>query len=1490
MKLKCHQRSGVIQIAMVLLSLVMLVGCAGEPELSSISINPDKAVVTIGQTVSFKAQALSKKGEPMPATTIQWVLDSTDKATIDSSGVFMARKPGQVTVKAMAGTIVGSVAVQIQAKKVAMIQIQAEKEKALPGSLIKFQAKLLAQDNGAAGFNAVTLSSDTKGLKLSTEKVDVGEQGDFSFEVTLGSEPGPNIIFVQAGALKEKRVIEGTRIVKLLIRPEKETFEVNQAVEFQAFGLDELGNQRPVKAGWTISGNKAELKKNGEVRMLSPGKAVIVADYKALSLGRPLTIVPGKLAEINLSPEKISLRAGQSVHVKISGKNNYGYPLPVSASWTLSEDLGTIDPDGMFVAKKVGSTSITASQGDISASIPITVAPGFLADIKIELEKTALVAGETVSLTAQGYDAFGNKIPVQPVWSLDQSLGRIDQQKKTLTVYQSGKGDVRAQKGNILKAAHLQVTPAALHRLEIFPANPTVTAGNEIGFQVKGFDRFNNLISAAPQLSLKDKLGNLGGDGVFKALHSGNTVVEARQGDVVATTSLAVVPGKMVKAVLTPEIPVVFKAGEVQEFTVFGLDALGNTVYSKTSWSIYPIDFGTIDTQGVLSGKKSGNGKILVKIQDLKSTETMTLENSVQIQPGEPVNIVITPDKIRLAAGEKRAFSAKIQDKFGNPIKASVTWSLEDEAVGSISQNGMFKPVKSGTWRVTAAVQNIRAHAQAVVLPNEIAYNNVSPAQLSLKAGETQKLEAVSEDRFGNVVPSRVVWKVIPEELGHVNKDNVFVAEKMGEGFLTAVANDISQKIALKISKGPLARININLPDEKIFSGFSLVLQSHGFDAGNNPVQFQPKWSIQPETLGRIDEQGRFTASKAGKGKLTVQSQGVENVMTIEVVAGEGTRINVLNVTPLNIIAGKKIQLDLKAFDAADNPIATPEFYFETENELGTVSMDNQFRSHMAGRGNITVTMAKAQAVIPVNVAVGPVVRVEVQPGMATVDAGSTMAFKAFGYDGEGNRVDVKASWTVIGGLGSVSEAGKFSAHTVGQGYVSCQMAGVAGLSQIQVSPGPVSRIDITPKQLILVAGQTHQFKGVAFDAQGNIVSVDLRWALKPDGSCGSIDSMDGTFSAKNSGKGEISARAGSVQGKVHVIVSPGEVSELTLTSPPLELVSGEQTTLQVSGRDSYGNLVPTDVTWQVIPESMAVVSPSGLITASKAGSGTISAHHGTLSAMVKLTVVPGHLASITIHCPESSLKGGQIYAFEARGFDVGGNPVQFTPQWAVTTHIGTIDGKTGMFKATRVGKGSMEVYHQGILASQDVAVVPGDLSQLFVAPNPVTLKSGTPQTFKVTGVDVIGNSVTVPALTWEVRGEIGFFEKPGVFAAALQGNGKVVAAINGIYAESYITVIAGDPDPGTTRLRAEPPLVRANGQDVAKILVEVRDKHNNPVPDFQVKLVSSRQSDGLEQPGKTDAAGRATGRISSKQSGTSTITALINREAVRDNVVIDFQ
>ncbi len=1476
-------------LTLVVLAAVLLSSCGGEPELNSISVSPEQETVTIGQTLEFTAEALSKEGENMPETAIQWSLDPSDIGSIDTSGVFSAQKPGQATVKASSDTVSGTATVDIRPKKVETIKVRTEKEQALPLSRIKVQGKLLAGDNTPAGFNTVSLSPETKGLELSADSMKTGEEGEFAFELVLGPEPGPNTVLLKSGPAEDTLSIAGSKIVKLAIQPERDTFEVNELVDFQALGFDKFGNHRPVKTKWTVSGDKAEVKKDGKVRMLSTGEAVIVADFHKLSRGRPFSIVPGELAEIHLHPEELSLQAGQSRYLKVTGKNSHGHSLPVDVSWSLSENLGSIDPDGLFVAKKAGTGEIKASQDDISASIPVTVEPGFLSDIELKLEKTSLQAGETTDLKAQGYDVFGNPIPVEPIWSLDQALGRIDQQRDELTVYQSGQGSVRAQKDNILKAVQIKVAPADLYRLEIIPSNPTVTAGNEIRFQIKGFDRFNNQVAADPQLELRDKLGDLTADGSFKALQAGNTVLNVQQEEVKASTSVAVVPGEMVKAVLTPDAPVVLQAGEVQNFKVFGLDALGNTVYSKTVWNLQPPALGTVDNQGVLTGKKTGKGKIVAEIQDQKSGETAVLANPVQIKPGEPVKIDIAPEQASLAAGEKRAFQATVYDKFGNTVNTAVNWSLKSESIGSVSKNGIFKPVKSGEWKITAGVKNVRAHAEVSVAPDEIAYNNVTPAQLSLKAGETQKMEAVSEDRFGNVVASDVVWKVVPSELGHVTKDNVFVAQKTGQGYLTAVANDIAQKLPLEVQKGPLDRINIELPEVPVPSGSSLKLQAKGFDPGNNPVAMQPNWSLEPETLGRIDEQGQFTAVKAGKGRIIAASKGVEASAELEVVPGEASRITVLNSTPIEITAGESIELNIQAFDAQDNRIPKPEFTFQIEDKLGTVLKDSQFRAHLAGSGDITVSAGQARTAIPVRVAVGPVARIEVQPAETAIASGSNLTFQASGYDQEGNQVNLKPSWTVIGGIGSITEEGKFTAHTVGQGFVSCQMSGVAGLSRIQVEPGSVSRIEVQPEHLEIAAGQNQEFTGAAFDAQGNVVPVELHWSVQGEDSPGSI-SKDGIFSATSAGSAQIQAEHENIQGQAQVTVVPGELSELILEKQDLKLASGEQIKLQAKSKDQYGNAVQASVSWTVSPESLATVSSSGLVTARKAGSGTLRATKGSLTAAVDLTVVPGPLASIRIQAPNGLLKGGQSYQFKAQGFDSGGNRVHCSPNWAVTTHIGNIDRTSGKFKANKVGSGSVEAYDQGIVASREIKVVPGDLAQLFVDPNPVTIKSGHSQEFQVTGTDVANNQVQVPELSWKVHGDIGSFKQPGQFFATYQGSGKIITGIDGIRAESYVTVIPGAPDPDNTRLRAEPPTVEADGKKLAKIIVEARDEYNNPVPDFQAKLVSSRQSDDLEQPGETNAQGLADGSVASDTPGTTTITALIGQEAVRDTVSIDFR
>ena len=252
-------------LILFLFTFALIAGCGGEPELDKITVSPADKTVTIGETIEFKAEALSAEGEPMPEAEINWSLEPADRGSLDNSGVFTAEKPGKVVVKATSGDVSGQARVVIESREVAAIRLKPEKEKALPGSRIQVEGDLLAADDEPAGFNTLTLSAATPGTELSTESIDVDGDGGFSFEITLGSKPGPNTVLLKSGPVQKELVLEGTKIMKLAIRPEKETFEVNEEVDFEAVGFDRYGNSRPLEVKWSLSGNKAKQIKDGRV-------------------------------------------------------------------------------------------------------------------------------------------------------------------------------------------------------------------------------------------------------------------------------------------------------------------------------------------------------------------------------------------------------------------------------------------------------------------------------------------------------------------------------------------------------------------------------------------------------------------------------------------------------------------------------------------------------------------------------------------------------------------------------------------------------------------------------------------------------------------------------------------------------------------------------------------------------------------------------------------------------------------------------------------------------------------------------------------------------------------------------------------------------------------------------------------------------------------------------------------------------------------------
>ena len=453
-------------------------------------------------------------------------------------------------------------------------------------------------------------------------------------------------------------------------------------------------------------------------------------------------------------------------------------------------------------------------------------------------------------------------------------------------------------------------------------------------------------------------------------------------------------------------------------------------------------------------------------------------------------------------------------------------------------------------------------------------------------------------------------------------------------------------------------------------------------------------------------------------------------------------------------------------------------------------------------------------------------------------------------------------------------------------------MDSAIGVAEVTIEPGPAERIAVLPEQIEMQAGNSTRFTATIYDAFGNVTPGQLTWSLSDGPILGELSS-DAEFNAQKAGQGHIIAAMGAVSGQASFRILPGELAEIIAEVEEIVLTSGQQSEIKTFGLDNFGNRMPIEPIFQIIPANFGrIESKNNLFAAIKIGSGLIKASVGELSAEIPVRVEPGELTSMGIQLPEVKIMAGKTYPLKAIGYDTGKNIISVKPQWAVSQNIGTIDTNTGLFNAQKVGTGTLVAYSGEIMATAIIEVMPGDLFNLFIDPNPVTVKSDEIESFQISGYDVEENRLQLSqsAVEWDTIGGTGLIEQPGIFRGTRMGKGKVVAHSGNLLAEAYVTVLPGEPEARNCRIRVLHPVLPADGGSFSDVIFEVRDKYHNPVPGIKVTLVSSRQADEIIQPAETNENGISRGRASSRQTGKSIIRGVIGGISFTDTAQVEFR
>jgi uncharacterized protein YjdB len=258
-------------------------------------------------------------------------------------------------------------------------------------------------------------------------------------------------------------------------------------------------------------------------------------------------------------------------------------------------------------------------------------------------------------------------------------------------------------------------------------------------------------------------------------------------------------------------------------------------------------------------------------------------------------------------------------------------------------------------------------------------------------------------------------------------------------------------------------------------------------------------------------------------------------------------------------------------------------------------------------------------------------------------------------------------------------------------------------------------------------------------DANGNpVAGAVVHWSS--DNHAVALVSDDGVVSPTGVGRATITASAGAMTAVVAVEVRH-EPAKVLLAASAAELTALDatlQATATVAAAD--GTVLPLPVEWESNDPAVATVDQTGLITARRNGTATISAAHDTLRAALAVTV---RQVARTFSAEPAALTLllGQSAAVAVAAVDSNGHPVAGAIEWSSSAETVAAVSADGTVTAAGAGTAVVTATRDGVSVAVPVTVHAPNLSLGMVA-LPHGVIAGTP----VTGTVTILNTGDAPA------------------------------------------------------------------------------------------------------------------------------------------------
>lgn len=414
----------------------------------------------------------------------------------------------------------------------------------------------------------------------------------------------------------------------------------------------------------------------------------------------------------------------------------------------------------------------------------------------------------------------------------------------------------------------------------------------------------------------------------------------------------------------SPSIPV----GSGAQLQAVLRDAAGRILSGRTiAWSVGNPGVAQISTVGYVTAMAPGTSYVIAGAEGRADTALLTALASVP-PPSGVASVTMSVTSLALSIGQTQQLSAIVRDGSGNILTdRTVSWSVGNPGVGSVSSSGLVSANGAGTSYIFAASEGRADTALLTVTtatPAPVASVTVTAPATTMAIGATQQLTATLRDAGGNVLAGRAVsWSSNNTGVVSVNSSGVVTAAASGSATITATSEGRSGAVTLTVSaiaQAPVATVSVSPGSATLTVGQSTQLTATTRDASGSVLTGRViTWSSANPAVATVSASGFVIAVGAGSANITATSEGRSGVALITVQPPAPAPVATVSVAPgsTTLTVGATQQLSATLRDAAGAILTGRTIAWQSSTpSVATVSASGLVTAAAAGTATVSAT------------------------------------------------------------------------------------------------------------------------------------------------------------------------------------------------------------------------------------------------------------------------------------------------------------------------------------------------------------------------------------------------------------------------------------------------------------------------------------------------------------------------------------------------------